>query len=78
MGKPKKKKPVNKLEIVKTVVEILAGIATIVSAIYSMFKGRADGAGNRPWHTLIIAHLSDYAQVENQKLAALSRVPIRQ
>nr|DAH99687.1 MAG TPA: hypothetical protein [Caudoviricetes sp.] len=39
MGKPKKKKPVNKLEIVKTVVEILAGIATIVSAIYSMFKG---------------------------------------
>lgn len=35
----KKKKPSNKLETLKTIVEILAGITAIVKAIYEMFKG---------------------------------------
>ena len=39
MGKPKKKKPKNKLETARTVLEMLAYIATIASAIYQMFKG---------------------------------------
>ena len=39
MGKPKKKKPRNNLETVRTILEMLAYIATIVSAIYQMFKG---------------------------------------
>lgn len=39
MGKPKKKKPTSKLEIVKTVVEILAGIANIVLVIHTLLKG---------------------------------------
>ena len=38
MGK-KKKKPSNKLETAKTIVEILAGITAIVQAIYEMLKG---------------------------------------
>lgn len=38
MGK-KKKKPSNKLETVKTIVEILAGIAAIAKAIYEMLEG---------------------------------------
>lgn len=38
MGK-KKKKPLSKLETIKTVVEILAGIANIVLVIYTMLKG---------------------------------------
>jgi len=39
MGKPKKKKPESKLEIAKTIVEILAGIANIVLVIYTILKG---------------------------------------
>ncbi len=39
MGKPTKKKPKNKLETARTILEMLAYIATIVSAIYQMFKG---------------------------------------
>ena len=39
MGKPKKKKPESKLEITKTIVEILAGIANIVLVIYTILKG---------------------------------------
>lgn len=35
----KKKKPSNKLEKLKTIIEILAGITAIVKAIYEMFKG---------------------------------------
>lgn len=38
MGK-KKKKPSNKLEKLKTIIEILAGITAIVKAIYEMLKG---------------------------------------
>ena len=38
MGK-KKKKPSNKLETAKMIVEILAGITAIVQAIYEMLKG---------------------------------------
>lgn len=38
MGKPKKKAP-GKLETVKTIVEILAGIATIIEVVYEMLKG---------------------------------------
>lgn len=38
MGK-KKKKPSNKLEKLKTIIEILAGITAIVKAIYDMLKG---------------------------------------
>lgn len=38
MGK-KKKKPSNKLETVKTIVEILAGITAIAKAVYEMLKG---------------------------------------
>lgn len=34
-----KKKPSNKLETLKTIVEILAGITAIVKAIFEMFKG---------------------------------------
>ena len=34
-----KKKPSSKLEIVKQIVEILAGITTIIGTIYSMLKG---------------------------------------
>ena len=36
---PKKKKPSSKLGTTKTVVDILAGIATIVKVIYEMLKG---------------------------------------
>lgn len=39
MGKPKKKKPQSKLDILKTVVEILAGIANIVLVVYTILKG---------------------------------------
>lgn len=38
MGK-KKRKPQSKLETIKTVVEILAGIANIVLVIYTILKG---------------------------------------
>lgn len=38
MGK-KKKKPKSKLEIVRTVFEILAYISTIVTTIYTILKG---------------------------------------
>ena len=38
MGR-KKKKPLSKLETVKAIVEILAGIASIASAVYMMLKG---------------------------------------
>lgn len=38
MGKSKKK-PSNKLETLKTIVEILAGITAIVKAIHEMVKG---------------------------------------
>ena len=34
-----KKKPSSKLETVEKIVEILAGIATIIGTIYSMLKG---------------------------------------
>lgn len=39
MGKPKKKKPVSKLESVKTIIEILACIANIVLVIHTILKG---------------------------------------
>lgn len=39
MGKPKKKKPMSKLEIIKTIVEILAGIANIILVIHTLLKG---------------------------------------
>lgn len=39
MGKPKKKKPQSKLEIVETIVGILAGIANIILAIRTILKG---------------------------------------
>ena len=39
MGKPKKKKPQSKIDIFKTVVEILAGIANIVLVVYTILKG---------------------------------------
>lgn len=39
MGNPKKKKPKNKLETARTILEMLAYISAIVSAIYQMFKG---------------------------------------
>lgn len=39
MGKPKKRKPQNKLQIAKTITEILAGIANIVLVIYTIVKG---------------------------------------
>lgn len=35
----KKKKPSSKLETLKTIVEILAGITAIVKAIYEMLRG---------------------------------------
>lgn len=35
----KKKKPSNKLDKLKTIIEILAGITAIVKAIYEMLKG---------------------------------------
>ena len=38
MGK-KQKKPLSKLEVTKTVVEILAGIANIVLVIHTILKG---------------------------------------
>lgn len=38
MGK-KKKKPSNKLDTVKTIVEILAGITAIVKTICELLKG---------------------------------------
>lgn len=38
MGK-QKKKPSTKLETVKTIVEILAGITAIAKAVYEMIKG---------------------------------------
>ena len=38
MGK-NRKKPQSKLETVKTVVEILAGIANIVLVVYTILKG---------------------------------------
>ena len=39
MGKPKKKKPQSKIDIFKTAVEILAGIANIVLVVYTILKG---------------------------------------
>lgn len=40
MGKAKtKKKPESKLSVIKTIVEILAGIANIAMIIHSMLKG---------------------------------------
>ena len=39
MGTPKKKKPPSTLDNIKTVVEILAGIANIVLAVYTILKG---------------------------------------
>lgn len=39
MGKPKKKKPKDKLEIIRTVFEVLAYIAAIVQVIYEITKG---------------------------------------
>lgn len=40
MGKQKNKKPPSsKLDIIKTVVEIIAAIANIVFIIYNMLKG---------------------------------------
>lgn len=39
MGKPKKKKPKDKLEIVRTVLEMSAYIAAIVQVIYEIAKG---------------------------------------
>ncbi len=38
MGKRKKKKPLSKLEIAKTIIEILASIANIVLVIYTLLK----------------------------------------
>ena len=38
MGK-KKKKPSNKLQTVQSIVNILAGIATIAKTIYDILKG---------------------------------------
>lgn len=38
MGR-KQKKPRSKLEAIKTVVEILAGIANIVLVVYTILKG---------------------------------------
>lgn len=35
----KKKKPESKLEIIKTIVEILAGLANIILVIHEMLKG---------------------------------------
>ncbi len=39
MGKPKKKKPQSKREIVKDVIEIIAYIANIILVIYTILKG---------------------------------------
>lgn len=39
MGKTRKKKPKSKLEITKTIVEILAGLANIILVIYTILKG---------------------------------------
>ncbi len=39
MGNPKKKKPSSKLEITKTVIEIVAAIANIILVIYTILKG---------------------------------------
>ncbi len=39
MGKSKKKKPKNRVETARTILEMLAYIATIASAIYQMLKG---------------------------------------
>lgn len=38
MGK-KKKKPKNRLETIKTIVEMLAAIANIILVIYTLVKG---------------------------------------
>ena len=39
MAKQKKKKPVNKRQKVKTILEVSAYIATIVGTIYQLLKG---------------------------------------
>lgn len=39
MGSPKRKKPVSKLEITKTIAEIVACVANIVLVIYTILKG---------------------------------------
>ena len=39
MGKPKRKKPKSKMEFIKDIVQILAGIATIAFTIQQMLKG---------------------------------------
>lgn len=39
MGKTKKKKPKNSVETARTILEMLAYIATIASAIFQMLKG---------------------------------------
>lgn len=39
MGKHKKKKPQNKLEPARTILEMLACIATIAGVLHEMFKG---------------------------------------
>lgn len=39
MAKVKKKKPSNKWKIAKAILEVLAYIATIASALYQMLKG---------------------------------------
>lgn len=39
MGKTKKKKPMSRLDIIKSTVEILAGVANIVLVIHTLLKG---------------------------------------
>ena len=39
MGKPKKKKPQSKQELARTILEMIAYIAAIVSAIYQILRG---------------------------------------
>ena len=39
MANKKKKKPLSKLEVTKTITEILASIANIVLVIYTILKG---------------------------------------
>lgn len=39
MAKAKKKKPLNKWQMAKTILEVLAYIASITSAIYQILKG---------------------------------------
>ena len=53
MGKPKKKKPQSKIDIFKTVVEILAGIANIVLVVYTILKGYGTGEGKPPQPLLL-------------------------